>query len=204
MKKFLVLVILGLFALSGMQAQSEIGGRAGQIYLGLNLNSGEYLTGEGNIGFCPIGVYIGATSDGSGDGQGITIISGLAEVGYYLFDGFQIGLSVYCNIYSEWDDPDVLLMLGPGVELGYLFDLGGSVALYVQLNAHFNFMSFGSSSDPYMGIKIMPIVGTKIFFNPSAALDAGAFFNYSTFGREGSSTITNTYAGLRLGVNLFL
>ncbi|MBN1524016.1 MAG: hypothetical protein JW904_06020 [Spirochaetales bacterium] len=194
MKKIIFVAFLSLVLLVGASAQSETGGKAGQIYLGLNLNSGENQEG---LTPGPIGIFYGVVEDTS-----LFVINATAEAGYCVIDGLFISAVVFAN-FMAYDGNDPLLSLGVGAGIGYIFDIGGSIAPFIQLNGMYLVLENGSALGAYMGFKVMPIAGIKVFFNSVVALDLGAFFSYSMLLRD-SDEATLMFGGLRLGVDLFL
>jgi hypothetical protein len=209
MKTCCLVLFCSLLALS---AGAQIGDR-GQVYLGLNLIAGDTL-GEGMF-FAPSGIAIGGKRTYTGSTLDSDLFSAniniLAECGFFLVDGFEVGPMLAFRFWDWHDNQNSSnynreAVLAPGIQGMYIFRMSGIVHPYVQACGAFVWTRRKYDEEDYLGYKVMPVAGVKVEVG-KAALDSSLFFSFVSQTLAGSSPAerTDTYSGgLRVGVSLYL
>jgi hypothetical protein len=207
-KRIILVVLLGAALCAGAFAGDRA--KAGQGYLGLNTLSGVFL-GDVPIGFQPNGIEFGSYTDNSGSKDNFANITLNLDGGWFLFDGFGVGLNVlgwYMRDESGSGSWNQTIMIAPGLEVMYVMDFGWPVAPYVKLSANWLYFTGNSKSSPtfstpYTGILVMPTAGVKWYVAGPVSVDAAVFYHYTRASKD-SSWYTVSSFGLLAGVSITL
>jgi hypothetical protein len=203
MKRILLCTFIVLLCTGFGWADASTGAKAGQVYLGVNMFPGA------NV-FLPTGMFTGTFTPSSGSTYNQTDLSLNMEAGYFLFDGFEVGLVFFLlwdYYYVSSTNWDTSLTLGPGIQIMYVLDLGGIISPYVKFMGDFMTRSGSSDSGPQTGrngLSFMGLLGGKLFIGKNTAIDLGLFYNYAVSSSSSGSSTTASVYGFTLGFNVFL
>jgi len=200
-----VVLLVALDVVAG--AAGRAAAKSGQFYVSAN-----YLTGTfaeyWPVGAWPTGVDVASFSDSTGVSGTQVSFSVDFDAGYFLFDGFGVGISTL-GLFSYANDNvgtnTVMYTVGPGIEALYILDLGGFVSPYAKVTGNYlllNSFSGGIWNTETSGFIVMPTVGAKLFVAPSASIDIAGFYHY-TYTTQGSAWYKCSSFGLQVGISAY-